>query len=275
MILVRTETHAGIAALGRWPTRSPANRRAKTRAAAEKARRIAAWVARTEAGIWREQDDPDTQDLFVALQACAYQTRRSPRGKRVTPAERNEWAERWRTIRNHLITENVGLAYTMVARFRGHSVDRDDLLGEAMLALLRAVEGFDPCRGCRFSTYACNAIVRSLIQAVKKSNRSGRLRFVGETNILDERLRELEDTQNAWSDLFADRLRRALDVNQGDLTEREHTVLAERFPMRGESRRTLAQIGNRLGLSKERVRQIQSVALAKLRDVLQADPVLQ
>ena len=275
MVLNREDSHADSAAIGRWPTRSPANRRAKTRAAAEKARGIAAWVARAEAGVRGVQEDPDAQDLFLALQACAYQARRSPRGTSMTSAERHEWAARWRTIRNHLITENVGLAYTMVARFRGNSVDRDDLLGEALLALLRAVEGFDPSRGCRFSTYACNAIVRALMQAVKKSNRAGGLRFVGELDILGERLHELEDTPNAWSELFADRLRRALEVNEGDLTEREHAVLAERFPMRGESRRTLAQIGHRLGLSKERVRQIQSMALAKLRDVLQADPVLQ
>lgn len=271
MVSVTTASWPDKAGTDFGPIRCPTDRRAKTRSAAQKALRIADWLA-AQAGSNQpaEQDGPDEHELFAALHACAYRATRGARGKTVTQAERAQWAERWRTIRNYLIARNLGLAYKMVARFRTSQVDRDDLRSEAFLALLRAVERFDPWRGFRLSTYACHAILKTMMQAVRRSKRYG-LQLVDEPELASE-----PDSQgNRWTELRVDRLRCALHLNQGDLTERESTVLAGRFPMGGGSQRTLSQIGDTLGLSKERVRQIQNVALAKLRDVLQADPLLQ
>ena len=52
-------------------------------------------------------------------------------------------------------------------------------------------------------------------------------------------------------------------------------MLAQRFPLDGERGATLGTIGRAVGLSKERVRQIQNGALHKLRAILNADPLLQ
>ena len=54
----------------------------------------------------------------------------------------------------------------------------------------------------------------------------------------------------------------------------EHLRLAQRFPEDPGSRLTFLEIGQMVGLSKERVRQIQNIALQKLRRVLGEDPVL-
>ena len=76
-------------------------------------------------------------------------------------------------------------------------------------------------------------------------------------------------------ELCLGRLRRALDCNLGELTEVEATVLAHRFfTEERRSERTFQEIGVLIGLSKERVRQIQNIALEKLREVLEFDPVL-
>ena len=250
--------------------RCTADRRAKTGSAARKALRIADWAA-AQAGSKHtpEQDEPSEHELFSALQACAYQATRKPRGKSVAPAERDAWSERWETMRNFLIGRNLGLAYKMVARFHSSHVDRDDLRSEAFLGLMRAVEGFDPWRGFRFSTYACHAIWRALMQVAKKSRRH-ELQLVAEPDILCEPYSQ----GNRWEELRVDRLLRALHANQGDLTERESAVLAGRFPVSGGSKCTLSQIGEALEISKERVRQIQNEALMKLRVVLRADPFL-
>ena len=75
--------------------------------------------------------------------------------------------------------------------------------------------------------------------------------------------------------LYVERLRRALQANTGELTDMESTILARRFPQNDQPRSTLQQIGLAVGLSKERVRQLQNSALQKLREVLAADGLLQ
>jgi DNA-directed RNA polymerase sigma subunit (sigma70/sigma32) len=62
-----------------------------------------------------------------------------------------------------------------------------------------------------------------------------------------------------------------LERNFADLSNRERTVIAWRFPMNGGDMMTLAAVGRTLGLGKERVRQIQNRALEKIRSVLKAD----
>lgn len=253
------------------PTRRMADRQAKTSSAAKEARRIAAWVA-AQAGANHkpQQERPDEHVLFAALQTCAYRATQKAGGKPVTPVERDQWARRWRLVRDYLIGQNLGLAYKMAGRFQASYLDQDDLRGEAFLALVHAVEGFDPWRGPRFSTYACHAIVYALGKAAKKSSRH-RLQLAAEA----ETRRPPRSNGSRWLELYVERLRSALRENHGDLTEQESTVLVGRFPLGGGSRRTLSQIGDTLGLSKERIRQIQNSALTKLRDALQADPFLQ
>ncbi|UCE59632.1 MAG: sigma-70 family RNA polymerase sigma factor [Phycisphaerales bacterium] len=208
--------------------------------------------------------------LFEALHVCAYQAARQPNSKRISPAERMTWARRWKLVRDELVERNLGLVYTMLAEFRLRGLDYDDLRSEAMYALVRAVEGFDPWRGFRLSTYACNAIVRSLIQLARKTN-TYRLRFPVEHEDWQEPL-EKSDSQNELRD---DRLHRVLKGNLCGLTHREAAVIGWRFPLDGRLGLTLGEVGEAIGLSKERVRQIQKSALTKLRGVLETDPVMQ
>ena len=70
-------------------------------------------------------------------------------------------------------------------------------------------------------------------------------------------------------------MQHALDANLGELTDMESRILAKRFPASDRRRSTLQEIGDAVGLSKERVRQLQNSALNKLREVLECDPVLQ
>ena len=241
------------------------DRRATTKVAAEKAIASAELVAsgkvvgKTDEGVF-----------FSALQTCAYRATR--RGRRPVGAgrERNEWIERWLLLRAHLVEQNLGLVYAMMSRFRAREVDWEDLRSEALYALMRAVEGFNPWAGFKFSTYACNAIARSLVHVARKADRY-RSRFPVERDEWHERSARADD----WSELYADRLTRALDANLGELTEREALILGWRFPMDGGMSLTLGEVGNAIGLSKERVRQIQKSALVKLRKVIEADPVLQ
>ena len=166
--------------------------------------------------------------------------------------------------------QNLGLVYATIKRFGTSGLEQDDLRSEAYVALVRAVEGFNPWLGYRFSTYAWSAISRSLIHVARRTHQH-RIRFPVE---LDE-TRDEPDRVDDGHELYADRLNLALDENLAELTERESMVLGRRFPTDGGPGLTLVEIGKDIGLSKERVRQIQKSALTKLREVLEADPVLQ
>ncbi len=62
------------------------------------------------------------------------------------------------------------------------------------------------------------------------------------------------------------RLERAADESIGQLCERERNILRWRFGLKGEREHTLEEIGGKLGLSRERVRQLEARALGKLRN---------
>jgi RNA polymerase primary sigma factor len=157
----------------------------------------------------------------------------------------------------------------MIKRYRSVELDEDDLLSDGMYGLARAVEKFNPWRGYRFSTYACNVIARALMRRAKMSSGYHR-RFPVQQDASFERPTPAGDAE---TELRVERLQNALHRNLGELTELESMVLARRFPEHGP-RLTYEQIGEGIGLSKERVRQIQNVALGKLREVLSEDPIL-
>jgi RNA polymerase sigma factor (sigma-70 family) len=74
-----------------------------------------------------------------------------------------------RDERNRMVLDNVKLAYMMAQRYKGNVIDIQDLQQIAMLGLVKAVDGFDPARGCAFSTYACRVIQNELFMAFRKS----------------------------------------------------------------------------------------------------------
>jgi RNA polymerase primary sigma factor len=234
----------------------------------EEAARIVAWVV-SGAPL---DEEPDEEKLFCTLHACAYYAARRPRSKKITAKERMMWATRWEAVREYIVQINLGLVYSMIGRFStAKLLDEDDLLSDAMLALTRAVDRFNPWRGYRFSTYACNVIARTLMRRGKRESNYRRL-FPVQHDVSFERPSALPDHH---TELYVERLQQALDKNLGDLTEVETHILAQRFPSERTAKLTFQEIGETIGLSKERVRQIQNIALGKLREVLQEDPVLQ
>ena len=212
----------------------------------------------------------DETALFVALHTCAYRAGRCSTGQGAGGAPPREWVVRWRRIREYIVQRNLGLVYSMMSRLRLDRTNNDDMHSDGLVALARAVERFDPWRGIRFSTYACNLIVRDLINASKRTTRYRRM-FPYRYDVSFERPQPIPDARTG---LYVERLQRALAKNLAGLTDLEWTIIRQRFPNDRPKRLTLQEIGDAIGVSKERVRQIQIKALGKLREVLDADPVL-
>jgi RNA polymerase primary sigma factor len=149
-----------------------------------------------------------------------------------------------------LVSDNSGLVYKFARRF-GRFAEEDDAVQEGFIALMRAAKKFDPSRGYRFSTYA----VRSIINALAKLNQKPR------PPVLDVQERDLADSREARAgDGELEELRRAM----GELNARDQVVLRGRY----FEDQTLEEVGAAVGVTRERVRQLQRRALDELREKL-------
>jgi len=182
--------------------------------------------------------------------------------------------EQYRRVRDAIAADNLGLVYHLYSRSRLRHLDGDEVISDGMAALARAIDTFDPQRGFRFSTYACSAINRAFYRcSMEALKRRRRTPVAFETQC--EHSDWLDTRRAEAARLYAERLTTLLASGCADLTPAERDVLTLRFPLeQGMRRETLAAIGARMHLSKERIRQIEKSGLSKLRTALEADPIL-
>jgi len=189
--------------------------------------------------------------------------------------EYRRFAQLHKQLSDQIASDNLGLVYDLYKRTRIANVDGDELLSEGMMALTRAMATFNPWRGFRFSTYACNAIIRAFYRCGLKESKRRRHEAVNFDAEL-ERSDWDQTCRTETGDLYLERLSKILAEGKVELNEIERDVLGRRFPLHdGTKRQTLSSIGRKMRLSKERVRQIQNTALGKLREALELDPALQ
>jgi RNA polymerase sigma factor (sigma-70 family) len=176
-----------------------------------------------------------------------------------------EWYRKAVSIREKIVHANLALVPSMISRKKVSSVDFTDLMSEGYMAVLRSVERFDISRGYKFSTYACRSILSALQYLGKKAHRYHK-RYGTQFDPNFEQSDYLERRHSKQRSESIDTVREVLRGNDADLTEIERRIIHERFPMIDDRKpSTLSQVGDMVGLTNERVRQIERRSLEKIR----------
>jgi len=219
---------------------------------------------------------PEERMMFLRFNYCkkrlsALQKNIRSGGLTLTRAQEFlDWHRKFEHFREYLVRTNLALVLAMAKRTRLGEVDFAEVVSEGNMALLRAVDKFSIDRGFKFSTYACRAILKAFSRTAMKSSKH-RTRFPVEFEPEMERSDWADRRRDEVEDDCIDELKAIVDRNLADLSSVEQTVIRRRFNWQQaeESPMTLEEVGKIIGVTKERVRQIQNKALTKIRLVME------
>lgn len=187
--------------------------------------------------------------------------------------------------RNELVKANLRFVAKVALQYKNHGLALEDLISEGNIGLIAAAEKFDPTKGYRFITYAVWWIRQSIQKAIMECGKSVRIPQNNYQEFLkpDYNFASLEkELEGRNGEKFGDTLvdSRVMSPEQEyieketkeivretiqKLPSREREVLNLRFGLDGGEMESLDAVGKRLGLCKERVRQIEKKALVELR----------
>jgi RNA polymerase sigma factor (sigma-70 family) len=167
-------------------------------------------------------------------------------------------------LKEMLIRCNMRLVVSYAKKHAGVSDNLFELISDGNLSLMRAVEKFDYSRGNKFSTYASWAIMKNFARSIPDEKKHREHFVTGHDDLFEAK----PDVRTDEQDLLSQAEQASTKVNRllEQLDPREREILRMRAGLDNAENMTLEEIGQRLGITKERVRQLNVRIMKKLRD---------
>jgi RNA polymerase primary sigma factor/RNA polymerase sigma factor len=176
-------------------------------------------------------------------------------------------------MKNEIARANLRLVVSIAKRHVTPDQNFFELVSDGNMSLLRAIEKFDFARGNKFSTYASWAIMKNFARTIPGEFKH-RDRFRTSQDELFAATQEhrgspiVEESAQHTREAQIERILRRLD-------EREQKIIIGRFGLdHAQEPQTLKEVGASLGVTKERIRQIEARALSKLRQAAKEEKIL-
>ena len=167
-------------------------------------------------------------------------------------------------VKNKIVQSNLRLVVSIAKRHLAPNDDFFGLISDGNMSLIRAAEKFDYSRGNKFSTYASWAIMKNFARTIPDE-------FKHQDRFRTSNEEVFDFQQDRRADNFAMEIDQATRTDQiqkilHTLDQREQQIIVRRFGLdhRFEPL-TLKDVGEAMGVTKERVRQLEARALSKLR----------
>jgi RNA polymerase sigma factor (sigma-70 family) len=203
---------------------------------------------------------------FLRFRANAIQATlnsKRPAKKKVRELDRllSEAAE----TRDELAKANLRLVVSIAGKLSISREEFDEFVAEGNAIMVYAIDKFDFSRGYRFSTYMTHAVQRHLYRVIERRRKRAQREFARDSEIMSaEPSIEVDPTDPTESDIKAVAATVIAKMDE-TLDERERVIVRRRFGLDGSGEsKTFNAIGDELGLSKERVRQLLQRSIEKL-----------
>jgi RNA polymerase sigma factor (sigma-70 family) len=204
---------------------------------------------------------------FLKHKAKLLRDRLDPSRARIQELKRIEdLQEQATTVKEQLINCNMRLVVSIAKRHAGQTDNFFELLSDGNVSLIRAVEKFDYSRGNKFSTYASWAIMKNFARSIPEEKHRRERYVTGHEELFEAAPDTRSDEQECLASVeqAAHKVNRLLDY----LDPRERQIIRMRAGLDNNSEgMTLEEIGQQLGITKERVRQLNVRIMKKLRDI--------
>jgi RNA polymerase primary sigma factor len=174
--------------------------------------------------------------------------------------------EQAQEVKNFLIRSNLRLVVSIAKRHMTPSANFFEMVSDGNMSLFRAVEKFDYTKGNKFSTYSTWAIMKNYARSIPTEHtRMDRFR-TGNDEMFDY---STDDRRNPYEEVRTNQQQHQVIMSILDqLEDRERKIIIQRYGLDdGTEPLTLEEVGSRHGVTKERIRQIETRALQKIRKI--------